>query len=60
MYLKNPITQKWLAFYIYLLDKVDILTETSYRYVVFGTAAKNLKEHRLWIRFHTMAEAPCA
>ena len=29
------------------------MTETSYKYVVFGTAAKNLKGYHLWIRFHT-------
>ena len=40
--------ENWLAFYINLLDKVDILRETSYKFVVFGTAAKNLKEYRLW------------
>ena len=48
--------ENWLAFYINLLDKVDILTETSYKFVVFGTAAKNLKEYRLWnTTFHTTA-----
>ena len=44
--------ENWLAFYINLLDKVDILRETSYKFVVFGTAAKNLKEYRLWNTIH--------
>ena len=32
---------KCLAFHIYLLNKVDILTETPYNNVVYGTADKN-------------------
>ena len=40
---KNPVLQNVLAFCVYLLQKLHILTETPYKYVVFGTAAENLK-----------------
>ena len=45
---------KCLAFHIYLLNKVDILTDTPYKHVVYGTAAKILKKYRLWNTFHTI------